>query len=86
MTAREKFRKNDSVVCLAHWSRWVLGTVTGFSHWPAFVSVRKDGRKTSSTWHMSFWRQVRGSDRSKLIKAAQRGSGCGDARGSARRG
>jgi hypothetical protein len=72
MTAREKFRKGDSVICLARWSRWVLGTVTGFGHWPTFVSVRKDGRKTSSTYHMCFWRRVRASDKTKLIKAALR--------------
>ena len=71
MTARQKFKKGESVVCLAPGDKWRLGTVVGFGLSSDFVVVRKDGNKHPSTWNMTFWRKVRPSDRKKLLAAAK---------------
>jgi hypothetical protein len=64
MVAREKFNIGDRVRLNDSWQQTNrsratrLGTVRGFGYRPEIVKVQRDGLKTATAWHMSFWDRI----------------------------
>ncbi len=62
--ARSRFKVGDRVKISdegmrnLQFSMHRVGTVTGFGHDTEVVRVRKDGNKTSSAYHFTFWKKI----------------------------
>ena len=74
--ARNRMKKGDSLILTEEGMRKFpgepTGTLMGTPRDPQYLTVRRDGQKSLSRFHASFWRKLRKSDRERLLKIARK--------------